>query len=1499
MLFSAAFKWAVLWSFLLRSSGYVYFIEQEAYDVHQFWACRGVPSLKAQRVLLPEEATEVYYSTLMSGRFPEDKYLDPEVPPASILTTEAYLEVLEIVLSKPEEEFGNKLYMTMNCHLFNNMEWYDKFLDGCVDVSQDIGCGGSNPCVNGGRCVTKLVENTFGSEYLQEIATVTCECPPAFRGEFCELETDRCVEENVCGEFACLRDPHDMDNGYSSTLPILFTSVGLAISTSLATSHCRGSPASFTGITSLKRERLRKSAELCELSGKQLQTSINEKVLGEQLLSIEAVDDWSTVGLEDAPFLNLPSALRRGDLQAVNWPRAEDLLFMTLWIYAVLIHIALILLWIYYIHRWHDIVLIFEEEEKAHVFLDELTSHPVLCFGMSRRVLLLIFCVLLVICLLLPITVWEAFVEQLEHTLETFNWQRFLTSTTLYRLFEAVRTSADRSGFLHPNMIRKDAATSDLIYRDLIHEVVRLHRSQRAGFAHPSQTRMKRLPSSSMFQQDFPHFLTISIGEKSEARQALLAARVHQNSRQYLKARKLLQHAFRLDPNNLDILIALGEAIEGQWRTMKLTSRDNEKCYPSSLVNVNEQVVVEVDDLLLTAEHLYTRALIVDPKSRTADQSKERLMALVEEIDQRRFNVIDMKVKRFYEVPESNPGLRQAKMEHYFKHVYHSNAIEGNTLTLAQTRSILETRLAVGGKSLMEQNEVLGLDAALRYMNATLLLGKSRPITLDIILELHRLVLAYVDPSEAGRLRRTQVFIADHQPPPPDAVPQLMLDLVDWLNSEELLDVHPIELAALTHWKLVYIHPFYDGNGRTARLLMNFILMRAGLPPAIIRFEDRPDYYEHLKTANDGDVRPFIRFIATCTERTIDEYLNAALGTTTVSGTKQAPRIESTLPLTTDYAIPAKCLEPYHISEWPGSQDPSADKHDDAQVNDTPVLPSVPHRKPLRRMVLGQPAAFVSFYRRLLCDHSTKLTKHLVEKGFGLLGLADDRLMEAVYRIMRDLLNTRAPITLAQFHSPGFTERKLEMASMLTERLCSLLPTKLSQKSGPQRSTSTSGNPNRVTEVRSLPVHDHVQRVRKCHSIPQVLPDVLPPTSNPGADYALDRVTIKSSDGTGRLLDARQFLHTEIGSTAFPESRVSGDCNDTNDNQFQKPAVTFDTHVWGEESHNQITQPNGKTGNRIAKQQENQCSTFSAMIDSVGQMNQSQRLQSECSGYSMPYAKTGNSYYLLNSNPRPYCYSSSVPKTGKPAPLSNNRPPVKRTALAARTTISSTPSSRMSSSFHRWPSGQAPPTEDEPEAPAMTPPRNPMEEILTSLSKLTGKVDTMLTRLTSLELRLPRVDRGLSTARFCESASGIEETVQSSSNFLYTQANIAHNQPNDKRQKQVSADFPIHANATSLPVSPNQPSAQPNFQLDPYLGRFKKPALFRYTDSFEYSANNSLENLPPSSRSVGAGNESADFELASHVSDAYRAQVDRITTMLAETQGLLEAQHMKVVNRAA
>ena len=89
--------------------------------------------------------------------------------------------------------------------------------------------------------------------------------------------------------------------------------------------------------------------------------------------------------------------------------------------------------------------------------------------------------------------------------------------------------------------------------------------------------------------------------------------------------------------------------------------------------------------------------------------------------------------------------------------------------------------------------------------------------------------------------------------------------------------MHPIEFAAIAHYRLVVIHPFYDGNGRTSRLLMNLILMQAGYPPVAIQIDDRLRYYETLELANNGDIRPFIRFIAECTERTLDEYLLATI----------------------------------------------------------------------------------------------------------------------------------------------------------------------------------------------------------------------------------------------------------------------------------------------------------------------------------------------------------------------------------------------------------------------------------------------------------------------------------------------------------------------------------------------------------------------------------------------------------------------------------------------
>ena len=88
-----------------------------------------------------------------------------------------------------------------------------------------------------------------------------------------------------------------------------------------------------------------------------------------------------------------------------------------------------------------------------------------------------------------------------------------------------------------------------------------------------------------------------------------------------------------------------------------------------------------------------------------------------------------------------------------------------------------------------------------------------------------------------------------------------MKDFVRWLNSAETLSLHPIRFAALAHYKLVHIHPFSDGNGRTSRLLMNLILMQSGYPPVIIRKQDRGKYYDYIQQANEGDVRPFIRLV--------------------------------------------------------------------------------------------------------------------------------------------------------------------------------------------------------------------------------------------------------------------------------------------------------------------------------------------------------------------------------------------------------------------------------------------------------------------------------------------------------------------------------------------------------------------------------------------------------------------------------------------------------------
>lgn len=206
--------------------------------------------------------------------------------------------------------------------------------------------------------------------------------------------------------------------------------------------------------------------------------------------------------------------------------------------------------------------------------------------------------------------------------------------------------------------------------------------------------------------------------------------------------------------------------------------------------------------------------------------------------------------------------------------IYNSNAIEGSTITLQETRLILETGLTIGGKSLREHFEVINHRDAIDYVED--LVASAEPITPFHVRQIHKLVLSRIDDENAGRYRETQVRIAGAAFTPPESwlVPNLMTEWGEWLLGEEKSG-HPVELAALAHHRLVAIHPFIDGNGRTARLVMNLILMRAGYPPTVIQRINRRQYYRVLDQADAGKPAALVNFVGRAVERSLNLYLDA------------------------------------------------------------------------------------------------------------------------------------------------------------------------------------------------------------------------------------------------------------------------------------------------------------------------------------------------------------------------------------------------------------------------------------------------------------------------------------------------------------------------------------------------------------------------------------------------------------------------------------------------
>ena len=206
---------------------------------------------------------------------------------------------------------------------------------------------------------------------------------------------------------------------------------------------------------------------------------------------------------------------------------------------------------------------------------------------------------------------------------------------------------------------------------------------------------------------------------------------------------------------------------------------------------------------------------------------------------------------------------------------YHSNAIEGNTLTLKETRVVLEG-ITVGGKSMREHFEVINHREAIKWVESVV--DRQEPFGERLIKSIHQLVLKNIDDENAGRYRRQNVLIAgaNHRPPDHLHVPQQMEALVCKKLQQSH---HPVERAARLHVDFVGIHPFVDGNGRTARLLMNFDLMSSGYLPVIMTLDKRLAYYEALDKAHTRqDYQDFLEMVVSAEEEALRNYLSV-LGT--------------------------------------------------------------------------------------------------------------------------------------------------------------------------------------------------------------------------------------------------------------------------------------------------------------------------------------------------------------------------------------------------------------------------------------------------------------------------------------------------------------------------------------------------------------------------------------------------------------------------------------------
>lgn len=209
--------------------------------------------------------------------------------------------------------------------------------------------------------------------------------------------------------------------------------------------------------------------------------------------------------------------------------------------------------------------------------------------------------------------------------------------------------------------------------------------------------------------------------------------------------------------------------------------------------------------------------------------------------------------------PFTEETLKSLKSYYKIGLTFSSNALEGNSLTESETKVVIEDGLTIGGKPLRDIYEATGHAKAYDYIYEIV---NNKSLKSEDILELHRLFYENIDSKKAGKYREEQVFISGSQykVTSPQDIEKEMTEFLSWFNKNEKA-INPIIFAALTHLKFVFIHPFVDGNGRVARLLMNLSLLRNAYTIAIIPPILRSEYISLLEKSHYEE-KEFIDFIA-------------------------------------------------------------------------------------------------------------------------------------------------------------------------------------------------------------------------------------------------------------------------------------------------------------------------------------------------------------------------------------------------------------------------------------------------------------------------------------------------------------------------------------------------------------------------------------------------------------------------------------------------------------